>query len=180
MDLPQFKYNPNAYKLGLFDEVNGICSVCDQERNLKYNSSFYSVDTPEYICPWCIANGKAAEKYEGEFNDYCGIEGVSPDPNDPFPTIPRELLLEITDKTPSYVSWQQEEWLCHCNQPCAFIGYADYETIKPFIEELKNDIDNLGVDLEFIKQNLSKGGDVVGYLFKCVKCDQHRLHIDSN
>ena len=110
MELPKFKYCPNAYKLDLFVKTEGTCSVCEEKRYLKYNSSFYSVVEPKYICPWCIANGKASEKYEGEFNDYYGIEGVSPNPNDPKPTIPKEMLTEICTKTPSYSSWQQEQW----------------------------------------------------------------------
>lgn len=74
MELPKFKYSPNAYSLDLFKEVDGVCSICNEQRNLKYVSSFYSIDKPDYICPWCIANGQAAEKYKGDFNDYCGIE----------------------------------------------------------------------------------------------------------
>jgi uncharacterized protein CbrC (UPF0167 family) len=181
MELPKFKYSPNAYEIDLFDKVEGTCSVCEEKRNLKYNSSFYSVDEPEYICPWCIANGKASEKYDGEFNDYCGIEGVSPNPNDPEPTIPKEMLTEICTKTPSYSSWQHEQWLSHCNEPCAFIGYADSETIKPFLEELKDDIEqNIGFDKDSIMKLLSKNGHLVGYLFKCVKCNKHRLHADCD
>jgi len=181
MELPKFKYSPNAYELDLFDKVEGTCSVCEEKRNLKYNSSFYSVDQPDYICPWCIANGKAAEKYDGEFNDYCGIEGVSPNPNDPKPTIPKGMLTEICTKTPSYSSWQQELWLSHCNEPCAFIGYADNKTIEPILDELKNDIENnIGYDPDLIKKHLTKDGHLVGYLFKCIKCDKHRLHADCD
>ncbi len=181
MKLPKFKYSPNAYALGLFDDVEGTCSVCKEKRKLKYNSSFYSIDTPEYICPWCISNGKASEKYDGEFNDYNGIEGVSPDPSDPVPTLPAEQLLEVCCKTPSYVSWQQEQWLSHCNEPCAFIGYADTETIQPLLDELKDDIEqNIGFDPSFIKEHLSKDGHLVGYLFQCIKCKTHRLHADCD
>lgn len=178
-NLPHFTYSPNAYDLDLFEKTEGRCSVCEEERSLKYKSSFYSIDKPDYICPWCIANGKAAEKYNGSFNDYLGIEGVSPDPNDPPPNIPEELLLAITDKTPSYLSCQQEQWLTHCQQPCAFIGYADTETIQPLLDELKEDIEqNIGIEPKFIKENLSKDGHLIGYLFRCLKCNQHRLHAD--
>ncbi|MGS2740051.1 CbrC family protein [Sinomicrobium pectinilyticum] len=180
MELPKFKYSPNAFDLDLFDKEEGVCDVCNEKRNLKYNSSFYSREEPEYICPWCIANGKAAEKYSGEFNDYCGIEGVSPNPNDAAPAIPEELLLEITGKTPSYTSWQQEVWPTHCNEPCAFIGYADTKTIAPLMDELNEDIEKSGYGAELIKKHLSKDGSLVGYLFQCVNCGQHRLHVDSD
>lgn len=181
MELPKFKYSPNAYELDLFEKTEGICSICNQKRNIKYTSSFYSIETPEYICPWCIADGKAAKIYDGSFNDYCGIEGVSPDPNNPPPTIEKSLLLEITDKTPSYTSWQQEQWLTHCNEPCAFIGYADSKIIEPILEELNEDIErNWGFDSEHIKNHLTTDGHLVGYLFQCTKCKQHRLHVDCD
>ena len=180
MELPQFKYSPNAYKLNLFEKEEGICSVCNEERKLRYVSSFYSEEELDYICPWCIANGKAATDFDGEFNDYCGIEGVSPDPEDGSSAIPKELLLEITNKTPSYTSWQQEVWLTHCNEPCAFIDYADTKTIAPLMEELQDDIENNGYDPEFIKSHLSKDGSLVGYLFQCLNCGQHRLHVDCD
>lgn len=178
MELPKFKYSPNAYKLDLFEAVEGICSVCNEKRQIKYKCSFYSVEAPEYICPWCIANGKAAEKYDGDFNDYCGIEGVSPDADAPEPTIPREMLLEVCTKTPSYFSWQQEVWLSHCNEPCAFIGYADSLIIQPLINELKDDIENIGLPIKFFTDGITKDGDLGAYLFQCVKCKQHRLHVD--
>lgn len=175
MNYLQFKYHPNAYKLDLFVEEDGICSVCNEERSLKYTASFYSVEDPEYICPYCIADGRAAKKYDGSFNDYCGIEGVSPDPNDPPSVIPREMLLEICERTPSYFSWQQEVWLSHCNEPCAFIDYADTKTIEPYREEILSELDSISEEtLEY----LSKDGDCVGYLFQCIQCGKHKLHVD--
>ncbi len=180
MELPKFKYNPNAYTLDIFIEEEGICSVCSEKRNLKYNSSFYSIDEPDYICPWCIADGKAAEKYDGEFNDYCGIEGVSPDPKDPQPSIPKQMLDEICEKTPSYSSWQQEVWLSHCNEPCAFIGYGTSKMLNPILEEIKEDIDNYNIPIEWITNGLTEDSGLGTYLFKCCKCGKHRLHIDSD
>jgi len=182
MDLPQFKYHPNVYNLDIFDNEEGICSVCRQHRTMKYNSSFYSVEEPDYICPWCIHDGTAAKKFNGEFNDYASIEGVFSDPQINSTTkLPNELLLEISERTPSYTSWQQEVWLTHCNEPCAFIDYADSDTIKPFLSELDTDIKiNIGYDPEFILNHLTKEGSLVGYLFQCVKCGQHRLHADCD
>ncbi len=181
MEKPQFKYSPNAYSINVFKEEKGVCSVCNKGREIKYTGSFYSVESPSYICPWCIADGSTAEKYKGDFNDYLGIEGVSPDPADPPPEIEMNLLLEITDKTPSYVSWQQEVWLTHCKEPCAFIGYVDAETIKPLLEELKDDIEGgIGMNAEYLKENLTQDGHLVGYLFQCLKCGQHRLHADCD
>lgn len=184
MELPQFKYNPNAYKIGIFEEEKGICSICDKERTIRYVSSFYSIEEPNYICPWCIQDGSAAKKYDGNFNDYASIEGIVLD-EDSFQVrsmlISEKTMIEITKKTPSYISWQQQVWLVHCNEPCFFIDYADNKTIQPLWEELKDDIENkIGMDIELIKNHLTKNGSLVGYLFQCVKCGQHRLHVDCD
>ena len=151
-----------------------------KQRNLKYTGPFYSVDDPEYVCPWCIYDGSAATAYHGEFNDYASIEGVSPDPAEAPPAISTEYITEITQKTPGYHSWQQGVWLIHCDEPCAFLGYADSEKIKPFLEELGEDIKNCGIDPEYVKNHLTKDSDVAGYLFQCVRCGKHRLHADCN
>ena len=177
MDLPKFRLSPNAYALDLFVTESGICSCCGQARELKYNSSFYSREEPDYLCPWCIADGSAAQRYEGEFNDYLGIEGVSADPDEPDSIVmDRMLLLEVCERTPSYHSWQQEQWLVHCDQPCAFVGYTDHTEIKQLEQELQADIANMP---ERYLQAISKTGDPVGgYLFRCMECGTHRLHTD--
>lgn len=167
MCLPEFKYHPNAYKINIFTPEQGICSVCNKLRELKYNCSFYSIEEPDYICPWCIADGSAAQKYNGQFNDYLGIQDL-----------PDDKLEEILLRTPGYVGWQQEVWLAHCNEPCAFIDYVGSEEIEPYFDEIKDDIECYPEDL--IKSSLSKNGSLVGYLFECVKCGKKRLHIDSD
>jgi uncharacterized protein CbrC (UPF0167 family) len=181
MELPKFKYSPNAYKITVFKEEEGTCSICNQYRKIKYDSSFYSVEEPEYICPWCIADGGAAKKYNGEFNDSAGIETPSGyESDDELQVTFDEKILEVAERTPSYVSLQQEVWLSHCNEPCAFIGYADSEKIKPFLHELETDIENSGYESDMIAEQLSKEGSLVGYLFRCLHCGTHRLHVDSD
>lgn len=181
MELPKFKYSPNAYAIGVFDDVEGICSICNQSRKLKYVGSFYSMDEPDYICAYCIQTGEAAEKYNGTFNDDMGIEGVSNESAElHHPNIDQNKLFEVTKKTPSYNSWQQEVWLTHCNEPCAFIAYADGKDIQAYSYELQEDIENAGYDQADLKENLTKGGHLVGYLFKCLNCGKHRLHIDCD
>ncbi|MFH7016493.1 CbrC family protein [Flavobacterium sp. FlaQc-47] len=182
MELPTFKYSPNAYDIDVFIKEEGTCSVCNLKRGMKYTGSFYSIEEPEYICPWCIQDGSASKKYDGEFNDYAGIEGISANPSIPNSlNMDKESLLEVSERTPSYISWQQEAWLSHCNEPCAFIGYADSEMIKPYLDELKEDIEvNIGYDPEFVQNNLTTDGSLVGYLFQCIHCGRHRLHADCD
>jgi uncharacterized protein CbrC (UPF0167 family) len=179
MELPKFKYSPNAYQINVFEEQEGTCSVCSQPREIKYATSFYSVEEPEYICPWCIADGSAAKKFEGEFTDAAGVErpaGYGTD--DEIKRSFDEKALEVTERTPGYICWQGDRWLTHCNEPCAFIGYADTETIKPILHELEADIEKSGLERKYIVEYLSKDGSPGGYLFRCLHCGTHRLHVD--
>ena len=41
LELPRFKYLPNAYELGLFTEEEFICDICKTDQNLRYNGPFY-------------------------------------------------------------------------------------------------------------------------------------------
>jgi len=140
---------------------------------------FYTHLRPEYLCPWCIADGRAAASYEGEFTGWSDIEGVSPDPADPPPTIARELLLEICERTPGYSSWQQSVWLSHCERPCAFLGFAGSEDLLPILDQVRPDVVAVNPrDADWVLAHLSRDGMMVGCLFQCLECGQHRLHVD--
>ena len=61
---------------------------------------------------------------------------ASADPDEPDSiAMDRLLLQEVCERTPSYHSWQQEQWLVHCDQPCAFVGYTDHTEIKQLEQE---------------------------------------------
>src|SRR5690606_11570752 len=98
--LPLFKYNPHAEKLGIIKKENTNCPVCERERENVYQGPFYSVNQVEGICPWCIKDGSAAKKYDGEFQDAASCEDVDKE----------EYLVELTTRTPGYSGWQQEIW----------------------------------------------------------------------
>jgi uncharacterized protein len=180
--LPVFRFHPHAYELGLFEEVDGVCDACGERRALRYTSSFYSRTSVSYLCPWCIADGTAARTFAGQFNDSLGIEGIPIDP-DEEPTVDLAEAREVSRHTPSYLSWQQEQWRSHCGRPCAFLGYVDSEDLGPYLAEpaFAADVDGgLGWDAELIRTALTRDGDLVGCLFRCLTCGAHRLHVDAS
>lgn len=97
-----------------------------------------------------------------------------------YPKNTNRLFDEIAFRTPSYASWQQQIWLIHCDEPCKFIGYADYKMLAPYFDEIIEDIKNEGYSSDFALRYISKDGDAVGCLFQCVKCGKHRLHVDAS
>lgn len=189
--LPQFRYNPNAYDIGIFTKaLNQKCEVCNQETDYIYSGAFFSIDEIESICPWCIHDGRAAKNHKGVFqgaveynnqllsvtyNDetneyeyYIGYDEIKP--------INEKKLDELLFCTPSYVSWQEPQWLSHCNEYCIFIGYLDKNQLISMEVELKDEVKRLEEDCGLSLEQL--GDDIGLYLFQCVECGQYRLHYD--
>ena len=57
------------------------------------------VDEVDDICPWCIADGSPAARFEGQFTDVTNVGGA-----------PQAVVDEILQRTPGFSGWQQERW----------------------------------------------------------------------
>lgn len=168
-ELPFFSYHPDPLKTGAIIEKDSVCQICNLNTKYVYTGSFYSVNDIEVICPWCISNGKVVERFEGEFQNQASVDDGH--------TL--DQLDELTHRTPGYVAWQEAYWLRHCDDFCAFIGYVGWNEIKDITSELIDDIEQSGFTLEELR-GFVNGGSLQGYLFKCLKCGSHRIHLDSN
>lgn len=171
--LPGFKYHPEPIKTGAFKIGEAVvCECCDKATNVFYSEPFFSVDEIEFLCPDCIKSGRAHEKFDGDFQDSHSYDKVSD----------KEKLNELCTRTPGYCGWQQEYWPAHCDDFCAFIGYVGWNEIQQMgIEkEIEEDISkNSDYPISAVKQHLMINGSMQGYLFRCLVCSKHRLHIDS-
>ncbi|WP_139921737.1 CbrC family protein [Hymenobacter sp. DG01] len=177
--LPQFTFNPNAYTLGLFEQKDITCECCQQPRPYNYTGPIYCEADVEDLCPWCIADGSAAAKWDAEFQDWASVEGNSPDPAEASAPINAASLEEVVSRSPGCNSWQQGVWLTHCQDMCVFLGYVGGEDIRPLLPELRPDLQGWP-DEDFLLRSLSADGGLTGYLFQCHHCGQHRLHIDCD
>jgi uncharacterized protein CbrC (UPF0167 family) len=174
MTLPVFKYNPNPMLLNVIKKERTLCPVCNEEREYVYDGPFYSIEDVEGICPWCISDGSAAKKYDGQFQDDASCEEVNKE----------EYIDELIHRTPGYYGWQQEYWLSHCGDFCAIVQYVGWKEIEHLEEELSVDIAEICSEYNITKEEfqswLTNEGSLQGYLFKCVHCNKHRLYVDSN
>ncbi len=73
----------------------------------------------------CIANGRAAEQFEGEFTDWYGPDDVS-----------EENAEQVTRCAPGFNAWQDPHWLVHRNDVAAFIGEVGYTELAARPEAL--------------------------------------------
>lgn len=128
------------------------------------------MEPPEILCPECIHSGKAAEKYQGDFQDLLLDE----------PTVNPDHTSELRLRTPSYVSWQGQVWPSHCGDYCAFIKYVGWKDL----EEMGIDEDGLlhvsDFDSEYLKKHMVNDGHLQGYLFQCLECGRYCLYADCD
>ncbi|MFY0518732.1 CbrC family protein [Lysinibacillus sp. UGB7] len=167
--LPKFKYIAHPIKSGIFKiDKKVLCDCCEEEVEIYVESGLYAIESVEYLCPNCISSGKAAAKYNGTFqSDLYNDERV----------VNKSFVDEILHRTPGYVSWQGNNWLAHCTDYCAFIGYVGWlELVEKGIEdEIENFTEMALADL---KQYLTNDGELQGYLFQCIECGKYCLYAD--
>ncbi|XPV74699.1 MAG: CbrC family protein [Desulfovibrio sp.] len=171
---PYFKYHPDPFASLSMEKRTGICDCCGKETPFIYETSFYAIKRPDTLCPWCIANGKAAAKYNGKFNTSDPLYAAG---------IPEYIIKKVCERTPGYSSWQEERWLSHCNDACAFHGDAPkHELIAFGGEELKMFLFERLMsqeDWEQLLENYTKGGNPAVYKYKCLKCGKVLFDIDN-
>lgn len=174
-ELPNFKYHPEPLKTGAFNNDKVVvCDCCQKETDIYYTNPFYSVAEIDYLCPGCIKSGKAAEKFDGSFQDEASCGDVDN----------RECLDELCYRTPGYCGWQQEYWVSHCGDFASFIGYVGWEEIVEMgleaeVEKNYNEHD-MGFRFEDIKAYMQNNGSMQGYLFKCLKCGEYLIYADCD
>jgi len=168
MDLPQFRYHPDPLATGSVARNDAPCQCCGKSRGFLYALTPHCRQEIESLCPWCIADGRAAEKYDATFVDdhpllQAGLE--------------HDIVEEVTRRTPGFASWQQEEWLSCCKDACEYHGHPSRKTLQALEQQDLRALAGetrfpLNVLLEVI-ENYSEDGSPAIYQFVCRHC--HRV-----
>jgi uncharacterized protein CbrC (UPF0167 family) len=176
--LPTFRYHPDPIAAGSVNESMTTCRACGLARGAIYTGPVFSTaEIGDEICPWCVADGTAAARFEAEFTDTSW--GV---PND----VPDEVRVEIATRTPGFVGWQQSRWLYHCADGAAFLGPAGFDELRSHsdaIDMLLHENDEFGWTAEQSRAHveaLHRDGEATGYLFKCLRCGRHLAYSDMS
>ncbi|WP_051830196.1 CbrC family protein [Streptomyces novaecaesareae] len=171
--LPVFPYHPDPVGTGAIIQSDAECSCCSRARGYIYTGPVYAVENLSgRLCPWCIADGSAAERFEALFTDV-------------LDDIPVDRLFAITQRTPGFSGWQQERWLVHCGDGAAFLGtvgaaeLTDHpEAWASLREELGHGPWSLSQAEQYLKA-LTKSGQPTAYLFRCRACGSHLAYSDA-
>jgi uncharacterized protein CbrC (UPF0167 family) len=157
----------------VFVPTDKPCPSCGQQRELAYIGPFYSTEEVHGLCPMCVADGSAAEKWDMTFVD----------PSGPEPLDDEEKLDELLRRTPGYFSAQGDPWPVHCDDYCAVVARVSWADIADRTEELEADLDrleaHLGLSREELIAELSRESPPLwAELFRCLTCGTHRLTAD--
>lgn len=164
--LPVFAYHPNPVATGVIKVSDRACACCGKSRGYIYVGPVYAIEElDDRFCPWCIADGTAAAKFDATFADDHPLikAGLS-----------TSIVDEVSRRTPGYVSWQQECWLSHSNDACEFHGDAPANEVANASPETR-----AGWQREYsldartwdeITERYEPGGDPAFYKFVCRNC----------
>lgn len=179
MDLPKFVYHPDPLASGSIEASDAACRCCRKKRGYVYVGPVYSEhdDLDDALCPWCIADGKAHEKFEASFTDEAGF----PD------AIPREVVEQVAYRTPGFNSWQEGQWLTCCGDAAAFLEPAGYAEIKARYPRLEGSLVTYIVQELRISgggairllQSLQREASPTAYVFQCRHCDAQPVYVDA-
>ena len=170
--LPHFIYHPDPLATGAFVEREAkVCPSCGKESNVYYALIPYCIDNIKNLCPFCIANGLAAEKFDAEFVQDAEWSGQTNPEKD-------KLLF---CQTPGYSSWQGENWLSCCQDYCAYLGTVGTRELKAMgiAEQVLADYEERG-EYQDIEEYLVKDGSLCGYLFRCLHCQKYQIWVDAD
>ncbi|MFF7931211.1 CbrC family protein [Streptomyces sp. NPDC007940] len=175
--LPRFPYHPNPVATGSVTPSDAPCVCCGQERGWVYTGPVHAADAPDSgICPYCIAFGKAAERYDATFTE--GIENIEGD-------VPEDVVAAILRRTPGFPARQSPTWLTHCGDGAEFLGPAgarELEKHPDAVDDLRRRCAEWTWpphQVEGFLASLDKAGRPTAYLFRCRLCAARLACADS-
>ena len=171
--LPTFRYHPDPTATDVFDQQDATCPCCLRSRGWVYIGPFYSREDPESICPWCIANGAAAEKFDAEFVDPHAVE----------PGASEAALDELLHRTPCHFTAHSEAWPVHCGDFCAVLRPLQLEDLDNLREEIASELSALReyvavTETDFAFDLRREHSPLMVYLFRCLTCGKYRVNGD--
>jgi uncharacterized protein CbrC (UPF0167 family) len=178
MSLPLFRYHPDPLGSGSVVASGGSCRCCGQARGYLYAGPVYAeAALDDALCPWCIADGSAHDRFHATFVDEAAF-GVE---------TPAAAIAEVSQRTPGYSSWQGEEWPACCGDATAFLAPAGATELNGALREFQGSVLNhiiyglriSGGAATRLLGALDRDQGPTAYLFRCLTCGQHHVHVDQ-
>jgi uncharacterized protein CbrC (UPF0167 family) len=138
-----------------------------------YVGPIYAVETVEEVCPWCIADGSAAAKWDASFNDLY----------DAPETVPKHVIDTISSRTPGYQTWQGNGWIFCKEDAHLFVGEVSgtellAEKNDGKIGACRKALAEWGIGEGFDLAEIAVGGQPAIYLFQDRKTRGYQAYAD--
>jgi uncharacterized protein len=177
--LPKFPLFEDPVAAEVLEKSKSPCDCCGQSRGWVYTGPIYLEDDDEpTVCPWCIADGAAAAKFECRFNDAGVISHHPGDERDP----PAAEMDEVEQRTPGFDAWQGNYWFACCGHTCVFLGDADADDLQArWAAAVPTIIANAEGAFDAPEELIDalEAGDSVGvFVFRCSHCGKLGGYID--
>ncbi|CAN5541940.1 CbrC family protein [soil metagenome] len=178
MDLPTFKFHPDPVASGSVEASNAKCVCCNQSRGMIYVGPVYAEEELSgKLCPWCIADGSASQKFDATFVDETVLDDSWPD----------DAAEEIAQRTPGFDTWQGEAWPTCCDDATAFhkpMGIAEirkdhYEWEGPLMGYVVHEMQISGGAATRLVDSLNRDKGPTAYVFICRHCNAVKFHVDQ-
>ncbi|MES2523036.1 MAG: CbrC family protein [Gemmatimonadota bacterium] len=170
--LPSFRYHPDPLGTGSIATSPEACRRCERQRGYIYTGPVYAnEELGEAFCPWCIADGSAAQEFDAEFTDSEGVGDYGA-----WDAVPPEVVDEVTRRTPGFIGWQQERWWTHCADAAEFLGRAGRRELSErwpdAVPVLMAEAGLDGAGWTAYAAELDTEGSPTAYIFRCRHCGQ--------
>jgi uncharacterized protein CbrC (UPF0167 family) len=169
-DLPRFTYHPDPLATGSVVASDAICRVCGVARGFVYaGAPSAEEDLENSVCPWCIADGSAAETFNAEFVDGEGIGDYGR-----WDSVADAVIEEVSRRTPGFTGWQQERWWTHCGDAGEYLGRAGRRELETrwaaARDAIREESGFVGDTWDEYFAVLDTDGSPTAYVFRCRHC----------
>jgi hypothetical protein len=168
--LPAFRYHPEPIATGSVAPSDRVCRCCGSARGFIYTGPTYAeTDLDNGLCPWCIADGGAHQKFSAAFTDLDSIGNT-----DLWPPVAPAVAEAVAFRTPGFQGWQQERWFTCCGDAGAFLGPKGRLELEDAGEQaltaIREEIGYEGAAWEEYLDALNRDFGPTAYLFRCLHC----------
>ncbi|HZF69017.1 MAG TPA: CbrC family protein [Gemmatirosa sp.] len=170
--LPVFTYHPDPVATGSVVPSAATCRCCERARGYVYVGPVYAeAELGDALCPWCIADGSAAERFDAEFVDAAGVGD-----HGAWAPVPAGVAAEVARRTPGFSGWQQERWWTHCGDAAQYLGPAGAPELRAAwagaLPAIQADVGFEGADWDDYLAALDRVRGPTAYVFRCRHCGQ--------
>jgi uncharacterized protein CbrC (UPF0167 family) len=208
MDEPEitYRYFRLPHQFSNFLSEPRRCDICGLVRgiyDMTLKGESTATDDVRYVCDERLSDGKLAER--GAWVNLANMKLLGDNlarrhpelPTDDIEALARERTVEVEQRTPHPLTWQDFFWPAHCGDYCRYehevgkpdlLALAGDREVITFIEECLQEDDRTMTDTRYLWESLrpdSPTGIVPAYsigvyLFQCLICDRDLLLWDAD